>query len=228
MRNRMIKPEFWQDEKIGQLPVLCRLLYIGLWNLSDDYGVVKGNSVWIKGQLFPYDGAEVDSKKISDALDQLEASGRIKGFTKNNEWYYDIPKFREHQVINRPSKQRNPTLTEAEAKPAKTEDLSKFPLITAWNAFAETYDLPGVSKATDSRKRAMKKSGMDVKGFTGVLERVLKSSFLMGKSPRSEAHASWKIGFDWIIKEDNYTKVLEGKYDDGPKQGEKSSGYSIP
>ncbi len=39
-RIRTIKPEFWEDEKIGKLPIPCRL-FIGCWNFADDFGVIK-------------------------------------------------------------------------------------------------------------------------------------------------------------------------------------------
>ena len=42
-RIRTIKPEFWEDEKIGKLPIPCRLFFIGCWNFADDFGVIKGN-----------------------------------------------------------------------------------------------------------------------------------------------------------------------------------------
>lgn len=40
-RIRTIKPEFWEDEDIGKLPIPCRLFFIGCWNFADDYGVIK-------------------------------------------------------------------------------------------------------------------------------------------------------------------------------------------
>lgn len=224
----MIKPEFWQDEKIGQLPILCRLLYIGLWNLSDDYGVAKGSSVWIKGQLFPYDGAEVDVRKVEDALDHLEQSGRIVKFMQNGEEYYDIPKFREHQVINRPSKQRNPSLPADGKRDVPADDPAKFPLIVQWNYFATEHKLPLVKAVTDSRKRAIKRCKMGMDGFMMVLAQAANASFLMGKTERTGPHKNWKMTFDWVIKEDSYTRILEGQYDDGTEDKQKPGGYSIP
>ncbi|MFK1876092.1 hypothetical protein ACIXGC_19415 [Bacteroides fragilis] len=54
-RIRTIKPEFWEDEKIGKLPIPCRLFFIGCWNFADDFGVIKGNAALLKSQIFPYD-----------------------------------------------------------------------------------------------------------------------------------------------------------------------------
>ena len=38
-RIRTIKPEFWIDDVIVELPFETRLLFIGIWNFADDAGV---------------------------------------------------------------------------------------------------------------------------------------------------------------------------------------------
>ena len=50
-RIRTIKPEFWSDEKVGGLPLACRLLFIGLWNFADDYGVIASSPLFIKAYM---------------------------------------------------------------------------------------------------------------------------------------------------------------------------------
>jgi hypothetical protein len=106
-RTRMIKPEFWSDEKIAQLSLLARLLYIGIWNCSDDFGVVKGHPTWLKSQIFPYDD-KITPQDVEGALGELENLGRIVPFLSDEERYFDLPFFRKHQTVNRPSKRRNP------------------------------------------------------------------------------------------------------------------------
>ena len=54
-RIRTIKPQFWDDLKIGRLSRDARLLYIGLWNFADDLGVVIADPAWLKSKIFPYD-----------------------------------------------------------------------------------------------------------------------------------------------------------------------------
>ena len=49
-RIRTIKPQFWDDLKIGRLSRDARLLYIGLWNFADDLGVVIADPVWLKSK----------------------------------------------------------------------------------------------------------------------------------------------------------------------------------
>ncbi len=106
-RNRMIKVEFWDDEKLATIKRDARLTFIGLWNLSDDYGVVKGNSVWLKNRIYPYD----ENLKLSEFeiwLDELQRINAIIPFNSNGEQFYYIKNFSNHQVISHPSGKRNP------------------------------------------------------------------------------------------------------------------------
>jgi len=108
-RIRSIKPEFWDDEKLAmQTSRDARLLFIGLWNFADDFGIVKGNPVWLKNKIFPYE--DIPKNQITLWLKKLTAVFSIIPFTANNEQFYFIRNFSKHQVINKPSKSlRNPT-----------------------------------------------------------------------------------------------------------------------
>jgi uncharacterized phage protein (TIGR02220 family) len=119
-RNRMIKPEFWDDEKLAKTSRDARLTYIGLWNFSDDYGVVKGNPSWLKNHIFPYEDS-MSIQKFTAILNELSSGNWILPFDHNGESYFFIKNFLSHQVINRPSKQRNPVppdnITECSVSP---------------------------------------------------------------------------------------------------------------
>jgi hypothetical protein len=51
--------------------------------------------------------------------------------------------------------------------------------------------------------------------FRTLFENAENSSFLKG------VDGGWKASFDWLIKEANMLKVLEGNYADKPKRGRK-------
>ena len=113
-RNRMIKTEFWNDEKLATVSRDARLTFIALWNLSDDYGSVRGHPLWLKNTIYPYDEIKpVDFKKW---LDELENIHVITPYDGEGERFYYIRGFTKHQVISHPSLFRNPsppvTLTE--------------------------------------------------------------------------------------------------------------------
>jgi hypothetical protein len=105
-RTRMIKPEFWDDEKLATVSRDARLLFVGLWSNSDDYGVVKGHPAWLKNRIFPYDEIPLDI--FEGWLAELAAIRVIVPFLHNGERYCHIRNFRRHQTINRPSGIRNP------------------------------------------------------------------------------------------------------------------------
>lgn len=105
-RTRMVKPEFWDDEKLAKVSRDARLLFIGLWSNSDDYGVVKGHPAWLKNRIFPYD--EIPLATFDGWLAELAAIRVILPFLHNGERYFHIRNFCRHQTINRPSGTRNP------------------------------------------------------------------------------------------------------------------------
>jgi len=105
-RIRTIKPEYWQDEKIGKLSMPARLLFIGMWNFSDDAGVVRGNPVFLRSQIFPYD--DITKEQMESWLSEIENQQLIITFVANDESFYEIKNFLKHQLINRPSKNKNP------------------------------------------------------------------------------------------------------------------------
>ena len=73
---------------------------------------------------------------------------------------------------------------------------------------------------TDKRKKMvitiLKKYGKDT--IVEVLGKVSKSDFLLGKTG-----GTWCVDFNWIFKEDNFVKILEGNYDTSHKKKSKIS-----
>lgn len=100
-RNRMIKPKFWDDTKIGRLTRDARLLYIGLWNFSDDIGIVIGDSVWLKSKIFPYD--QIQIQQFEKWMNELVINGFICLLSYKRERFIYLPNFTRHQVINKPN-----------------------------------------------------------------------------------------------------------------------------
>ena len=100
-RIRTIKPQFWDDAKIGRIPRDARLLYIGLWTFADDLGVVIADPVWLKSKIFPYDKIQI--QQLEAWLGLLEKTGFISLLSVKSESFYYLPTFSRHQIINRPN-----------------------------------------------------------------------------------------------------------------------------
>lgn len=106
-RIRTIKPSFWKDQKLGKMKRDVRLMFIGLWNLADDEGVIHADASIVRSELFAFD-EDLRVNTIQGWLDQLTESRMIVPFTFNGEGYYVIRNFKVHQVINRPQESKIP------------------------------------------------------------------------------------------------------------------------
>lgn len=69
--------------------------------------------------------------------------------------------------------------------------------------------LPAIKSMTETRKKAVKAriAQYGKESIRTVFNLVLQSSFLLGGNDHN-----WKCDFDWIFKQANYTKILEGTY----------------
>lgn len=90
--------------------------------------------------------------------------------------------------------------------------------------FKQLYEehCPSLGKVKKLGENRVKLINKLYKSFTQdeILEGLYKveaSNFLTGKS------SSWKATFDWIIKENNFTKILEGNYDNRKSYNTKGS-----
>jgi hypothetical protein len=117
-RIRSVKPEMWDDRKLARsVSRDGRLLYIALWNHSDEHARVQGDPRFVKGRCFPYDD-DLDEEAVDDLLDELAAAGRIVRYTVDGDPYLFLPKLDKHQRLEAakvPSRLPSP----ADADPAQ-------------------------------------------------------------------------------------------------------------
>ena len=82
-------------------------------------------------------------------------------------------------------------------------------------------ELPACVKLSESRKKAIRarlSSGYTVDDFKTLFQKTKDSSFLTGGNNRN-----WIAGFDWLIKDGNMAKVLEGTFDDRSQEQKATS-----
>lgn len=104
-RNRMIKPEFWEDEKIGTLSLPARLLFLASLNFADDEGLIRWNSSYLNACAFVYDN--FSENKIKKTMSELEKAKLLHVFeTKNHFFIAKIRNFKKHQKIDHPQPTR--------------------------------------------------------------------------------------------------------------------------
>lgn len=91
-RARNIKPGFFRNEELVDLPYETRLLFIGLWTIADREGRLEDRPKRIKMELFPADGLDVDT-----CLDQLQDGGFILRYEVGDARYIQVLAFSKHQ-----------------------------------------------------------------------------------------------------------------------------------
>lgn len=93
-----------------------------------------------------------------------------------------------------------------------------------FNAFNEIcVSLPSIKSLSEARKKAIKArlAAYSMDDFITLFEKAEASSFLKGGNDRN-----WTATFDWLIKDANMAKVLDGNYDDKPQKGGTSNGFN--
>lgn len=134
-RIRSIKPEFWNDRKLARLSRDARLLYVALWNYSDEHGRLHGDSRYVKGHCLPYDD-DLSLSDVDGLLSELEQAGRVQRYEHDGDPYLFLPTLSKHQRLEsakQPSRLPKPTTLSVDAeKSAESADKS-----------AESPDEPG-------------------------------------------------------------------------------------
>ncbi len=101
-------------------------------------------------------------------------------------------------------------LDTTKTKQGKKIDYSIY--LDSWNSLAASISIPTIRDITGARRRHLmariRENPNFEKSFLECLTKIQASQFL-----QQDSSQSW-FGFNWLIKnDDNYTKVLEGRYD---------------
>ncbi|MBF0146385.1 MAG: hypothetical protein HQL84_09915 [Magnetococcales bacterium] len=99
-RIRTIKPEFWTSDQVVACSLPARLLFIGLWNFSDDSGICPATPKRLKMQIFP--GDDIDIETLCQWIEELKKQGLLTEYEVDNRCYYQITGW-HHQRIDRPT-----------------------------------------------------------------------------------------------------------------------------
>lgn len=102
-RIRTIKPEFWTDEIIVQLPFQARLLFIGIWNFADDHGAIEESADRLRMQVFPGE----PSLDVDELIDLLVTADLLERFqNEEGKRVVQVRNWQKHQKVDNPGKSR--------------------------------------------------------------------------------------------------------------------------
>lgn len=98
-RARNIKPGFFRNADLVDLPFEARLLFIGLWTIADRAGRIEDRPKQIKMELFPADNVDCDS-----LIGQLTSMGMVQRYEHDGKRYLQVVNFTKHQNPHRDEK----------------------------------------------------------------------------------------------------------------------------
>ncbi|MFV0536787.1 MAG: HNH endonuclease [Dysgonomonas sp.] len=115
-RIRTIKPEFWEDEKVGMLSHGARLLFLGILNFGDDEGLIRWNPMYLGASIFPYDEIKSDTiekwmtELIDNELIYVYQAGQVRQKLGH------VINFLKHQRIDKPQPSKFPPPNPSDVK----------------------------------------------------------------------------------------------------------------
>lgn len=112
-RSRNIKPGFFTNELLGELPPTTRLLFVGLWLLADRQGRLENRPKRIAVELLPYDNIDPEA-----AISSLHDNGFVTCYEVDGNKYIQINNFQKHQTPH--VKERASTIPEPDLNSTRT------------------------------------------------------------------------------------------------------------
>ncbi len=226
-RKRMIDPNIWQSEDFSKLSTLGKLVFIGLFSLADDEGRGRCNPVFLKSTLFPYEEG-IRSADIDKTLSEISSNMSVVFYSCDGSNYYSLLSWNTFQKIDRPTTSKIPEYDEKTMQrlfddnstnprrafvPKRKEDNrieeenKRIRIKDIYNKHCP--NLPQVQKITDKRKKAIDKflKEFTEEQFIEICKIANSTDFLVGKNDNG-----WKADFDFLMRTDKATNVLEGKY----------------
>jgi hypothetical protein len=119
------------------------------------------------------------------------------------------------------------TETETETEAEKRKKCPHLKIINLYNVSLSSLPVVNPKLWGGERKDSLRarwatdEEFQDLHFWENLFIRVSKSDFLMGRVKKDAGYKNWKVDLGWIVKPNNFAKILEGKYDN--RQGGESS-----
>lgn len=104
MRNRMIKKEFWHSHRILSISPYERLMFIAMFNVADDDGILKNSALTMKSVCYACD-ENITISMVEDYIKNLLGVGLIE--LNNERTLIRITNWKNHQRIDKPTPSRH-------------------------------------------------------------------------------------------------------------------------
>ena len=105
-RNRSISPDFWTCEAVIDCAPMTRLLFLGLQNFADDFGVQPLRPRTIRLQVFP--GDDLDEERVRAMIEELAARRLVRCYEVEGVAYLAIVNWPLLQRVGKRARRRHP------------------------------------------------------------------------------------------------------------------------
>jgi hypothetical protein len=208
-RSRNIKPGFFKNDLLAELPFEFRILFQGLWCEADREGRLLDRPKRLKAEIFPYDDVEVGK-----GLNMLDGFGFIQRYSVAGVGYIQITNFTKHQNPHKkeaPSEIPGPELAEHCASTVQDPEIPERAALIPDSPFL----IPDSSvKATVQPAAAPKPASLYSESFEAFW------TVYPNKKDKKDAYRAWKKdGCDAVLADLIAHVRLMQEHDDGWKRG---------
>lgn len=181
-------------EEFGMVEVIDGVITIPNWGKHQNLDKIETKNEYMKNYMREY---REKQKRLTSGEPKCKTNSKTN--SKSN-----VSEAEEDEEI------------EKEIELEKKEKTDYKTIVSLFNEICVSY--PSVRSLSDSRKKAIKArlAIYTQDDFKTLFEKAESSEFLKGKNNRN-----WSANFDWLIKDANMAKVLDGNYDNKNSSGRK-------
>lgn len=232
-KGRMLSKKISYDERVGNLSVKASLLFTWCIPHLDVSGRIYCDPYILKGTVVPY-VKTLNVGEIEKLCDEMSTVGLVTIYGKHRK-YMQFNGFArlQHLRPDRESPSVIPSLEEVQSNSGanpeeiqvklnqiktnqiKTNQFVSFcnDAMEQWNSFCDAFPICcKIRELTPSRKEKLKVRYQQesFRNFAAIIDVLKQSPYALNQAQNSKG---WKVSFDFLIENDNnYMKVLEGKY----------------
>lgn len=180
------------------------------------------DSLFAEGKLVEVDGMLTNKRAEKAIVDRTNRTQNSTHAAKQR-WGAHAEKSQQNQSKDYAVAMPEQCVSDASQKPEPevlrdtNVSLCQNDAVDHFNSIAERVGWPRVQKLTKARQSALAARIKDCGGYknwTDAMDRAAKSNFLLGK-----ATGTTPASFDWLNAPRNFTKLMEGNYDNRDSNG---------
>lgn len=187
-------------EEFGMVEIINETVTIPNWGKHQNLDQLESKKVYMRNYMKDY-----REKQKAITAGETSCKTNCKTNSKANVRQADKNREEEKEIRKEKNKEKEEEKENAshEAAPHPQE------IVDLFNSICVSF--PSVRSLSEARKKAIKArlNVYTVEQFKTMFEMAEASPFLKGQNSRN-----WQANFDWLIKDGNFAKVLDGNYSD--------------